>query len=153
MSQVALHQKHTGAPAGLHYLLFTPFRYPPLRHGSRFGTRAELGIWYGSRARATAFAEKAYYLLLFLEGTSAELTPLETDVSIFQAAYETRRGVDLTRGPFARYGALISSPRPWAANRLELIAAAIATAAATTRRVRFIALFLPADRSAAARGS
>ena len=31
----------TGVPAGLHYLLFTPFRYPPLRHGSRFGTRAE----------------------------------------------------------------------------------------------------------------
>src|SRR5437867_13295036 len=82
----------------LHYLLFTPFRYPPLRHGSRFGSRAENGIWYGSRTRATAFAEKAYYLLLFLEGTTAELTPLETDVSIFQAAYDTRRGVDLTRG-------------------------------------------------------
>ena len=87
-----------GAPAGLHYLLFTPFRYPPLRHGSRFGTRAERGIWYGSRTRATAFAEKAYYLLLFLEGTAAELTPLETDVSIFQAAYETRAG----GGPHAR---------------------------------------------------
>ena len=27
----------------LHYLLFTPFRYPPLRWGSRFGTRAERG--------------------------------------------------------------------------------------------------------------
>src|SRR5450631_122879 len=33
---------------GLHYLLSTPFRYPPLRHGSRFGTRAERGIFYGS---------------------------------------------------------------------------------------------------------
>jgi len=22
---------------GLHYLLFTPFRHPPLRHGTRFG--------------------------------------------------------------------------------------------------------------------
>ena len=106
-----------GAPAGLHYLLFTPFRYPPLRHGSRFGTRAEPGIWYGSRTRATAFAEKAYYLLLFLEGTAAELTPLEADVSIFQAGYETRRGVDLTRGPFERYGALISSPSDYAASQ------------------------------------
>jgi len=107
----------TGAPAGLHYLLFTPFRYPPLRHGSRFGTRAEHGIWYGSRTQATAFAEKAYYLLLFLEGTAAELAPLETDVSIFQAAYETRKGVDLTRGAFARYGALISSPSDYAASQ------------------------------------
>ena len=26
---------------GLHYLLATPFRYPPLRHGSRFGNRFE----------------------------------------------------------------------------------------------------------------
>jgi RES domain len=106
-----------GAPAGLHYLLFTPFRYPPLRHGSRFGTRAERGIWYGSRTRATAFAEKAYYLLLFLEGTTAELTPFEADVSIFQAAYETRRGVDLTRGAFARHRSLISSPSAYAASQ------------------------------------
>ncbi|HET6898072.1 MAG TPA: RES family NAD+ phosphorylase [Vicinamibacteria bacterium] len=106
------------AAAGLHYLLFTPFRYPPLRHGSRFGTRAENGIWYGSRARGTAFAEKAYYLLLFLEGTAAELTPLETDVSIFQAAYETRKGVDLTRGAFARYTEIISSPSDYAASQM-----------------------------------
>jgi len=102
---------------GLHYLLLTPFRHPPLVHGSRFGTRAEPGIWYGSRTRATAFAEKAYYLLLFLEGTTAELTPLETDVSIFQAAYDTRRGVDLTRGAFARYRALISSPSEYGASQ------------------------------------
>jgi hypothetical protein len=99
----------SGAPPGLHWLLFTPFRYPPLRHGSRFGTRAERGIWYGSRTRATAFAEKAYYLLLFLAGTAADLAPLETDVSLFQAAYETARGVDLTRDPFARHRAQISS--------------------------------------------
>jgi hypothetical protein len=34
----------------LHYLLATPFRYPPLRHGSRFGARSERGIWYGAEA-------------------------------------------------------------------------------------------------------
>ncbi len=95
---------------GLHYLLFTPFRYPPLRHGSRFGTRRDRGIWYGSRAQSTAFAEKAYYLLLFLEGTEADLTPWESDVSVFQAAYETAHGVDLTRGSFTRWRDVISSP-------------------------------------------
>jgi hypothetical protein len=104
----------SGAPPGLHWLLFTPFRYPPLRHGSRFGTRAERGIWYGSRTRETAFAEKAYYLLLFLEGTSADLAPMETDVSIFQAAFETARGVDLTRAPFERYVPAVSSPTDYA---------------------------------------
>ena len=46
-----------------HYLLATPFRYPPLRHGSRFGTRHERGIWYGSETRAAVFAEVAYYRL------------------------------------------------------------------------------------------
>lgn len=104
----------SAAPAGLHYLLFTPFRYPPLPHGSRFGTRAERGIWYGSRTPKTALAEKAYYLLLFLEGTEADLTPLETDVSLFQAAYETARGADTTRGALARYSDLVSSPVSYA---------------------------------------
>ena len=99
-----------GVARGLHYLLFTPFRYPPLPHGSRFGTRREHGIWYGSRSQPTAFAEKAYYLLLFLEGTAAELTPWESDVSVFQAGYETSRGVDLTRGAFARHRDVLSSP-------------------------------------------
>ena len=36
------------SPARLHYLLATPFRYPPLRHGSRFGRRFEPGLWYGA---------------------------------------------------------------------------------------------------------
>ena len=46
-------------PAGfeaLHYLLYTPFRHPPLRNGSRFGTRQERGILYGARELPTAFA-------------------------------------------------------------------------------------------------
>src|SRR3954452_2053811 len=67
----------------LHYLLFTPFRYPPLRHGSRFGSRHERGIWYGAEDRRTAFAEVAYYRLLFLEGSRAELGEVTTALSAF----------------------------------------------------------------------
>jgi len=44
-----------------HRLLITPFRYPPLRHGSRFGPRQERGIFYGSRCRQGALVEGAYY--------------------------------------------------------------------------------------------
>ncbi len=66
----------TGELEGLHYLLFTPFRYPPLRHGSRFGVKTERGIWYGSQTLPTCFAEVAYYRLVFLEGTAADLSPL-----------------------------------------------------------------------------
>ena len=34
-----------------HPLLATPFRYPPLRHGSSFGGRESRGIFYGSHSR------------------------------------------------------------------------------------------------------
>src|SRR5690606_3863871 len=88
------------ADGRLHYLLATPFRYPPLRHGSRFGTRHERGIWYGSESRRTAFAEVAYYRLLFLEGTRAELGPVTTQLTAFTARASTERGVDLLAPPF-----------------------------------------------------
>ncbi len=94
----------------LHYLLFTPFRYPPLRHGSRFGVRTERGIWYGSRTLPTCFAEVAYYRLLFLEGTDADLSPLLVELTAFQAVIRTSRGVDLTSAPFEGYHARIASP-------------------------------------------
>lgn len=96
--------------AGLHYLLATPFRYPPLRHGSRFGSRAERALWYGSAALSTAFAETAYYRLVFLAGTTAELAPVRVDVSAFTVAVDTARGVDLTAGGFTRFRDEISSP-------------------------------------------
>lgn len=98
------------APARLHYLLSTPFRYPPLRHGSRFGTRFEPGIWYGSDSRRTAFAEVAYYRLLFLEGTSADLGTVITQHTAFTARVRTSRGIDLTRQPFAKFREAIASP-------------------------------------------
>jgi hypothetical protein len=93
----------------LHFLLSTPFRYPPLRHGSRFATYRERGVWYGSLALPTAFAEVAYYRLLFLEGTAAELGAVTVELSAFQAAVRTGRGVDLTAPPFAGHEARISS--------------------------------------------
>jgi hypothetical protein len=94
----------------LHYLLFTPFRYAPLRHGSRFGRRTERGIWYGAEKLATSFAEVAYYRLLFLEGTAARLEPLVTALTAFRVTLRTDRGIDLTRPPFAQHERRISDP-------------------------------------------
>ena len=99
---------------GPHYLLTTPFRYKPLRHGSRFGTRAEGGIWYGAEQQRTAFAEAAYYRLVFLEGSTADLSPLMVDVSAFRAGFKAERGVDLTQPPFSEHAARISSPVAYA---------------------------------------
>ena len=93
----------------LHYLLYTPFRHPPLRNGSRFGTRAERGILYGSQDLPTAFAEVAYYRLLFLEGTAAELGTVQVDLTAFRFGIAASRGVDLTRPPFAKFEAELSS--------------------------------------------
>jgi hypothetical protein len=94
----------------LHYLLATPFRYPPLRHGSRFGTRQERGIWYGSETRETMFAEVAYYRMVFLEGTRADLGALTTQLTAFTVNARTARGVDLVRKPFGGHREAIASP-------------------------------------------
>ena len=104
---------------GLHYLLLTPFRHPPLAHGSRFGTRTERSLFYGSEALETAMAETAYYRLVFLEGTAASLSPLTLELSAFVADVRTKAAVDLTRPPFdAHHRALASRARYEASQRL-----------------------------------
>ena len=95
---------------GLHYLLATPFRHPPLRYGSRFGTRRERGIFYCAEEQATVLAEKAYYVLLFLEGTEADIEPLTRPLTVFQVRVSTKKGADLTQAPFDAHVARISSP-------------------------------------------
>ncbi len=102
---------------GVHYLLFTPFRHPPLRYGSRFGTCAERGIWYGSKELATAFAEVSYYRLLFLEGTAAAFGPVTVEVTAFTTAIRAQKAVDLTRPPFRAYEAVISSKSSYDASQ------------------------------------
>ena len=97
-------------PGGMHYLLFTAFRYPPLPHGSRFGLRTEPGIWYGAETLRTVFAEVAYYRLVFLEGTSADLGDVETELTAFRVQVRTDRGIDLTLPPFSEHEAVLASP-------------------------------------------
>lgn len=100
-----------------HYLLFTPFRYPPLAHGSRFGRKTERGIWYGSTDRRTAFAEVAYYRLLFLEGTRASLGTVTTALTAFTAGIRTAKGVDLVVAPFNAHRRAIASPTSYASSQ------------------------------------
>jgi len=102
---------------GLHYLLFTPFRYPPLAHGSRFGGRFERGVWYGSETRHTCFAEVAYYRFVFLAGTRADLGTVTTQLTAFTVAASTARGIDLTAPPFDAHRAEIASPARYDASQ------------------------------------
>lgn len=96
--------------AHLHWLLYTPFRYPPLREGSRFGGRHEPGLWYGADALPTALAEKAYRALALLADTEAPITVVERLHTAFEVPIRTAHGVDLTQPPFAKHERRISSP-------------------------------------------
>lgn len=101
----------------LHYLLATPFRYPPLTHGSRFGNRNSRGIWYGAETVAGAMAEVAYYRLVFLEGTRAPLAGLSVELSAFRVRARTLHSVDLVAPPFASHLKAIASPTHYAATQ------------------------------------
>ncbi len=91
------------------YLVFTPFRYPPLKYGSRFGQVFEPSLWYGSLELETAFAEVAWYQRLFQNSTEARLGYVETLLTAFNASISTQQGVDLTVAPFARHAEKISA--------------------------------------------
>jgi hypothetical protein len=85
----------------LHDLLATPFRYPPLRHGSRFGTRFEPSLLYGARGLPTLLAEVAYYR--FVLWTGMEVPPpsgrLLTQHTQFRASWRSERAVRLQAPP------------------------------------------------------
>jgi hypothetical protein len=76
-----------------HPLPITPFRYPPLPHGSRFGVRQQRGLFYGSCSRAGTLVEGAYYGLLFWEGlTQPPAAPIRRRQTLFSVLLGTRRG-------------------------------------------------------------
>jgi hypothetical protein len=99
-------------PPGYHYLLTTPFRYPPLPYGSRFGSRLHNGIFYASLTEATALAETAYYRFVFWQGmaTPPPRVRLTTELTTFSAKIKTNQGVRLEAAPFEQYTASISHP-------------------------------------------
>lgn len=99
----------------LSYLLMTPFRYPPLRYGSRFGCQWERGIFYGSKEQKTALAETAVYLWLFQAGPQ-ELGPLAeiTDArTLFSVRLRTQQGCDLCTTAFTDIRRLLTQPNSW----------------------------------------
>ena len=106
-------------PAGMegsHYLLTTPFRYPPLSRGSRFGRRFEPGLFYASQKPATALAEAAYYRFVFWSGMeeSPPSSGLLTQHTVFAVNYSTATGLQLQRPPFAAYETLLTDPTDYA---------------------------------------
>lgn len=93
----------------LHYLLATPFRYPPLPWGSRFGGTAESGIFYGSKTVDTVLAEAAYYRLLFLNDMQqAPASPVTSYHQVFSAKYCADPGVRLQHGSWQQHWPMLT---------------------------------------------
>lgn len=96
---------------GMHYLLKTAFRYPPLKYGSRFGTRAESSFFYASEEVKTCLAETAYYRFIFLHDMQ---TPYEKVIdsrhSMFNVAVKSKHCLDLRSDKFKSLHQHISHP-------------------------------------------
>ncbi|MFN2330055.1 MAG: RES family NAD+ phosphorylase [Chromatocurvus sp.] len=92
----------------LHYLLAAPFRYPPLKHGSRFGRRSEPSLFYGSLETRTVLAEAAFYRFVFwYDMARPPPEKLDTQHTLFGAQYRTERGLELQEAPFAQHEAVL----------------------------------------------
>lgn len=104
------------ACAHLHYLLATPFRYPPGRHGSRFRRRfAPYGCFYAAEQVETAAIETGFWQLLFLADAPGLPWPRHAlERRAFSAAVETMAALDMTAPPLAARRAAWTHPVDYA---------------------------------------
>jgi hypothetical protein len=86
--------------ASLHYLLATPFRYPPSGHGSRFRAPHQSGVFYGADEIRTACAELGFWRWRFLRDSPAlELIDAQPQ-TVFRSGIAAGSSVDLRATPF-----------------------------------------------------
>lgn len=99
----------------LHYLLFTPFRYPA-PHASRFRGIQDPGIFYGGVSVRTACAELGYWRWRFLDDSEglASLGPAQQ--TLFEVGVRTR-AVDLERAPYSKDAARWRHPDDYSATQ------------------------------------
>ena len=103
------------AAARLHYLLFTPFRYPP-PHASRFRATHDPGIFYGASSVRTACAELGFWRWRFLSDSAGLTTLGPAQQTLFQVSVRAA-AADLERPPFAKDAALWRNPDDYTATQ------------------------------------
>lgn len=95
----------------LDYLLRSPFRYPPLEHGSRFGRPHEMSLFYGAESIQTTLAEVAYYRFIFFQDIGEHPRDLLTsEHTIFSVEYGTHNGIQLHLAPFDQFEDQLKHP-------------------------------------------
>ncbi|MCF6298724.1 MAG: RES family NAD+ phosphorylase [Thiomicrorhabdus sp.] len=97
------------------YLLLTPFRYPPLKWGSRFGGTHEPSLFYGAKTIPTVLAEMAYYRTLFWQSMCSKNFPppknrIYTEHHSFSVGYKTPNGIQLQSSEFHAYKEDLTHP-------------------------------------------
>ncbi|AFY27446.1 RES domain-containing protein [Cyanobium gracile PCC 6307] len=107
-----------GRPMPSHPLLLTPFRYPPLISGSRFGRPHQRHLFYGARSLETALAERSFHALRMLEDSplpeGARLQRLQTAFSVEITA---KRGLSLQTHLTPEALSAITDPSSYAASQ------------------------------------
>jgi RES domain len=104
------------AAKNLDYLLATPFRYYPLRSGSRFRAITDPGVFYGAESVRTASAELGYWRWKFLKDAT-ELGKLQPVAhTAFSADIKTMI-IDLRLPPFSSQAASWSHPSDYTATQ------------------------------------
>lgn len=91
------------AAAHLHYLLSTPFRYPPRSGGSRFRGETDPGVFYGADEVGTCCAEVGYWRLRFLRD-AVDLIHIDP---VPHSAFKVRlraSAIDLRSGSLQEHG-------------------------------------------------
>lgn len=102
-----------------HYLLKTPFRYPPLKWGSRFGRIHEPGIFYAGCSTKTTLAESAFYRFIFWYSISN--APVKNSITsahtLFCVNYASKQGVRLYSAPFHQFHEQLIHPKDYSATQ------------------------------------
>ncbi|MFV0284244.1 MAG: RES family NAD+ phosphorylase [Castellaniella sp.] len=100
----------SGGP--LHYLLRTPFRYPPLPWGSRFGRPHEPSLLYGGHDLGATLAESAYYRFVFWYSMASPPPgeAIQSQHTLFSVGYRTTHGLRLQTPPFDAHRPLLTDP-------------------------------------------
>ena len=103
-----------GSVSGLHFLLATPFRYPPPPGGSRFRGDNDPGVFYAGETIRTACAELGYWRWRFLLDAPdlAELGPVPHTAFLVRICTQV---ADLRLAPFAEDAACWSDPSDYGA--------------------------------------
>ena len=101
----------------LDYLLATPFRYYPLRGGSRFRAINDPGVFYGAETVRAASAELGYWRWKFLKD-AVDLDRLEPVAHTAFSAQVSTQVIDLRQAPFSANAAAWTHPSDYTATQV-----------------------------------